>query len=276
MHKNTKLTPTLRREVYKLWVNKTHSLRKLGKMYHVDKNIIKTVIMRGRLGDFTVHDSVNYRFRSIEYGLKRLSATERMLSLKIARLEKRNRRYERNAPGELVHGDTKRLPTVNEKGKFRKPLIKSEVLYVWIDDYSRWLMADILPDRSMWSSSVFLDVMVVRSPFSIQCLYSDNGGEFRGNNTHAYVAGCARLGIQQRFTKPAHPWTNGKAERVIKTILEEWYRPNKGVFRSSEERRQSLYKYIDYYNHGRKHQGINNLTPAHRLSAFYRDFGDNA
>lgn len=275
MHKNTKLTPTLRRDIYNLWVKRIHSLRKLGKTYHVDKNIIKTVIVRGRLGDFSVHDSTNHRFRSIEYGLKRLSVTERVLAVKIARLEKRNRRYERNAPGELVHGDTKRLPTINEKGKFRKLLIKSEVLYVWIDDYSRWLMADILPDRTMWSSLIFLDIMATRSPFPIQCLYSDNGGEFRGNSTHAYVAGCTRLGIQQRFTKPAHPWTNGKAERVIKTILEEWYWPNRGAFRNSEEQRQSLYRYIDFYNHERKHQGINNLTPALRLSGFYKN-GDNA
>lgn len=232
--------------------------------------------MRGRLGDFSVHDSANHRFRSIEYGLKRLSTTERTIAERIERLEKRNRRYERNAPGELVHGDTKRLPTINEKGKFRKPLIKSEVLYVWIDDYSRWLMADILPDRSMWSSSIFLDVMAVRSPFQIQCLYSDNGGEFKGNNTHAYVAGCTRLGIQQRFTKPAHPWTNGKAERVIKTLMEEWYWSNRGTFRNSEEQRRSLYQYVDFYNHERKHQGINNLTPSLRLSNFYNSFGDNA
>jgi transposase InsO family protein len=137
-------------------------------------------------------------------------------------------------------------------------------------------MADILPDRTMWSSATFLEVTAVRSPFPVQCHYSDNGGEFKGNATHAFVAGCVRLGITQQFTKPRHPWTNGKAERVIKTILNEWYRPNQKSFQSAEEQQQSLYRYVDYYNHQRPHQSLNGLTPAQRLAQYYTPTGDNA
>lgn len=275
MHKNTKLTPTLRREVYQEWTRKTHSLRKLAIKYHVDKNIIKTTVVRGRLGDFTVHDSTNHRYRTIEYGLKRLSRTELKIEEILAKKRRRETRYERSMPGEMVHGDTKRLPSILRIGRFRQIVAPSEYLFIWIDDYSRWLIADLLPDRTMWSSTVFLDLASVRVPFPIQCHYSDNGGEYRGNKTHAFVAGCARLGIQQKFTKPRHPWTNGKAERVIKTILTEWYYPNKGTFRDANERRSSLYRFVDYYNHERPHQGINNLTPAKRL-AQYHVSGDNA
>ena len=64
------------------------------------------------------------------------------------------------------------------------------------------------------------DCEVSRAPFETECHYSDNGGEYKGNSSHAFVATCLRLGIQQKFTKPNHPWTNGKAERVIKTIWE--------------------------------------------------------
>jgi transposase InsO family protein len=33
---------------------------------------------------------------------------------------------------------------------------------------------------------------------------------------------CAQLGIGRRFTKPGHPWTNGKAERFNRTLQTEW------------------------------------------------------
>ena len=276
MHKNTKLTPTSRKEIYFLWLAKRDSLREFARRYHVDKNVIKTILVRGRLGDFTVHDSENHRYRTIEYGLKRLAVSEEQALSRLRKRRHRENRYERSAPGELVHGDTKRVPSILRMGRFRQVIAKPEILYVWIDDYSRWLMADLLPDRTMWSSAVFLEIMSVRSPFPIQCHYSDNGGEFRGNRSHAFVSGCMRLGIQQRFTKPKHPWTNGKAERVIRTIMEEWYRPNRDRFLGAEERRNSLYKYLDWYNHDRPHQALGGLTPSQKLAQFYTENGDNA
>ena len=56
------------------------------------------------------------------------------------------------------------------------------------------------------------------------------------DNAKAYHPGlwadtCSELGIQRRYTRPYSPWTNGKAEALIKTLLREWaYRfrlPNK-------------------------------------------------
>lgn len=132
MHKNTKLTPTLRREVYQSWSSGRASLRQLGFQYHVDKNIIQTVIVRGKLGDFSVHDSTNHRYRCLEYGLKRLARTETAMSVVLAKRQHRANRYERLAPGELVHGDTKRLSQILRSGKYRQVLAPSEVLYIWI------------------------------------------------------------------------------------------------------------------------------------------------
>jgi len=275
MHKNTKITPTLRREIYIQWKNQRGSLRKIAERYHVDKNIIRTIILRGRIGDFTVHDSKNHRYRRIEYGLKRLANLERRLSIQIQKRERRKIRYERNSPGELVHGDTKRLPRIVKPDRYRQEISKSETLFVWIDDFSRWLMADILPDRTMWSGAIFLETMAVRAPFPIQCHYSDNGGEFKGNQSHAFVSGCARLGIQQMFTKPNHPWTNGKAERVIKTIMNNWFRLNHKNFRTADDRRKSLYEFVDWYNHCRPHQSLGGLTPSQKLAHFFTENGDN-
>lgn len=277
MHKSTKLPPNMRREVYRKWCSGRFSARRLGQEYHVDKNVILDLLLRGRLGDFSVHDSTNKRYRTIEYGLRRLSKTE-------GRLEKRAcrnaiQRYERKVPGELVHGDSKTLSNIalvpTRHGQRIMGVRKREVLFVSIDDASRFLVADILPDKSGWSGALFLEQTILRLPFPIEKYYSDNGGEFRGNLTHPFVASCLRKGIQQGFTKPRHPWTNGKAERVIKTLVYEWLRKQK--FSSYEDRRQSLYRFVDFYNHERTHQGIEGKTPTQQMKALLSaSSGDNA
>lgn len=65
MHKNTKLTPVLRREIYEKWVRGkgSVSVRGLAVEYHVDKRVIGRIIERGRGGDFSVHKSTNARYR---------------------------------------------------------------------------------------------------------------------------------------------------------------------------------------------------------------------
>ena len=266
MHKHTKLTPSLRREVYNKWCTGRDSFRSLAKLYHVDKNIISVAIKRGRLGDFSVHDSVNHRYRTIEYGLRKLSKIEQKLNKK-----KNKIRYEKTWPGEMVHGDTKRLPNlVNHSQRGHK----RETLFVGIDDCTRYLVADILPDRTMWSSSLFLDTLVMRSPYFIECHYSDNGGEYKGAKDHAFVGACLRYGMQQKFTKPRHPWTNGKAERVIRTLMEEWY-PKARLAKTPDQRRQMLYQYVDWYNHHRGHMSLNGKTPVQRMETVWIS-GDNA
>lgn len=242
-------------------------MRSLAKSYHVDKNIISTALKRGRMGDFSVHDSTNHRYRTIEYGLKRLAKTEERL----AKRKQPKQRYERQWPGELVHGDTKRLPNLvngTQRG------YKRETLFVGIDDCTRYLIADILPDKTMWSSSLFLETLIMRSPYFIECHYSDNGGEYRGASDHAFVATCVHHGIQQQFTKPKHPWTNGKAERVIRTIMEEWY-PKARLANTPEQRRQMLYQHVDWYNHHRGHMSLDGKTPVEKMESLLKS-GDNA
>ena len=245
-------------------------MRKLGKSYHVDKNVISKVILRGRLGDFSVHDSTNRRYRTIEYGLRRLTRTQQIVAARLFARDKH--RYERKIPGELLHGDTKRLPPIpGLPGRLRR----HEVLFIAIDDATRYLVADILPDKTAWSAAIFLDIALGRLPFTIEHHYSDNGGEYRGGIDHPFRAACLRYGIQQQFTKPYHPWTNGKAERVIKTLLKEWLQQQ--LFFSYEQRRLALYIFVDWYNHERPHMSLNNLTPVKKLtSLFPPQLGDNA
>jgi hypothetical protein len=48
---------------------------------------------------------------------------------------------------------------------------------------------------------------------------TDNAKAYHGFD---WQRACAELGIQRRYTRPYSPWTNGKAEALIKTMLRGW------------------------------------------------------
>jgi len=62
MHRNTKLTEPLRKEVFAKWKAGGNSIRGLAREYHVDKKVIQRVILRGKEGDFAVRKSTNHRY----------------------------------------------------------------------------------------------------------------------------------------------------------------------------------------------------------------------
>ena len=78
---------------------------------------------------------------------------------------------------------------------------------------------------------------------------------------------CEENNIEQKFTRPATPRTNGKAERVIRTILDMWYRKTK--FKSRVHRKQELIRFVNYYNTVKPHKGINNQTPMEVLINYF-------
>lgn len=88
---------------------------------------------------------------------------------------------------------------------------------------------------------------------------TDNGTEYKGRASHPFEALCARLGIEHRYTKVRHAWTNGKAERFVQTVkdlLEELLRQK--IYRTVAELQADLDERIAWYNTCRPHQGRHN------------------
>lgn len=263
MHKNTRLLPRMRRELYRRWVE-GDTIAELSRHYRIATTTVYRTIEKAKLGIFVNLPSMNHRYRSLKYGLKKLSKTEKVLAKKLAKREHRLKRYEKSAPGEMVHFDTKKLPVMYGEAVTHP----REWLHVAIDDFSRFLVADILPDKTSYSSAIFLEETIHAMPFLIEKAFSDNGSEYKGRPDHAFVLGLLRHEITQSFTKPRHPYTNGKAERVIKTIMTECFARNGRTFASRDQRRKFLYAFVNWYNQVRPHESIGNVPPLARLEAY--------
>jgi len=261
IHKNTRLTPIQRKELVNDYF--TEHIRKcdLARKYSISVPTVYKIINRSRINDYSIHRSTNKRFRCLQYGLKRLSKIEKQLEDK---RKKEAKRYNKKYPGEMIHFDTKRLPLLRGES-FRE---NHEYLFVGIDDFSRELFVAILPDKTQYSSEKFLKQVLDECPYTIEQAYSDNGLEYKGNEkNHAFMKLCKENGIEQRFTKVKHPQTNGKAERVIRTIMDMWHR--KIEFKNRSHRKIDLIRFVNYYNTVKPHKGIENLTPLEKLIDYF-------
>jgi len=259
-HKRLRLTEINRREIWQFWQSGRWRKCDLARKFNVSRPTIYKILNRARAQELTPRNSTNARFRTLKYGLRRLAKIEKSLQEK---LKKQAKRYEKSYPGEMIHFDTKRLPMLkNETSKMPR-----EYLFIAIDDFSRELFATILPDKSADSAKKMLDQVLDESAYEIERAYSDNGMEYRGTKNHPFVKCCAENGISQRFTRVRRPQTNGKAERVIRTLLEMWH--SKIEFKSRQHRRVELIRFINFYNCVKPHSGIENLTLHEKLLEYF-------
>jgi transposase InsO family protein len=261
IHKRTRLTPMQRQEIYRAHFSECRRVCDLAGEYHVSRPTIYKILERGRRRDFSVHKSINKRFRCLKYGIKRLAKIERQLE---ERLKRQAQRYNKDYPGQMLHGDTKRLPLL--EGQSTKA--QREYLFIAIDDFSRELFAAILPDKTQHSAQRFLEQVIEECAYTIEEYYTDNGKEYRGDPTHhAFMVTCQQNSIEQRFTKVKTPRTNGKAERALRTIMEMWHHKTK--FTSSAHRKTELNRFVNFYNTVKPHKGIEGLTPMEKLLEYF-------
>jgi transposase InsO family protein len=89
---------------------------------------------------------------------------------------------------------------------------------------------------------------------------TDNGSAYK-STVHAIA--CRKLKIKHIRTRPYRPQTNGKAERIIRTMLGEWaYAP---VYGSSAERAMALSPWLERYNFRRRHSALGKRPPIERV-----------
>ena len=97
-----------------------------------------------------------------------------------------------------------------------------EYAHVAIDDCSRFKYVEILPDEKRYTATGFLLRALRefrRHGIHVERVLTDNGGAYR---SRPFRKVCRWLGIAAKRTRPYRPQTNGKAERVIQTLLRKW------------------------------------------------------
>jgi transposase InsO family protein len=181
-------------------------------------------------------------------------------------------RYEVAQPGELVHLDIKKLGRFRRAGHrihgdHRRASRGSgwEYLHVAIDDCTRLAYAAIFPNEQAASTAAFLRQVrrwYARRGIVVQRLLTDNGSGYRAKR---FRRAREQLRLRHSFTRPYRPQTNGKAERFIRTCLQEWAYAR--AYRSSVARASALGPFLRYCNTERFHMGINGRTPQQRFAA---------
>ena len=203
-----------------------------------------------RLGPLTGHPRSNVSAVLARTGYSRLRDADRLSGVPV--------RYVHDHPGSLIHQDHKKLGRIPDGGGHRMlgrtaaphghgrdTGLGYDHFEVVVDDATRLAYVACVPDESARSAShSLLDAAVwfAGHGIRIERVLTDNGKAY---TSAAFERAVESLEARHKRTRPYRPQTNGKAERFIKTLLDEWAyaRP----FADTFERIASLPRFIDFY-----------------------------
>lgn len=143
-------------------------------------------------------------------------------------------------------------------------------LFVAIDRTSKFAFVQLVESASRVTASAFLEALVEAVPYRIHTVLTDNGIQFRfapryANGptarymTHMFAMRCRDHGIEHRFTKINHPWTNGQVERMNRTIKDATVK--RFHYDSHDQLRRHLDDFVAAYNFGKRLKRLRGLTP---------------
>ena len=199
------------------------------------------------------------------------------------------RRYEMSRPGELVHVDIKKLGNIPDGGGWRKlgrgpgernsqahrdpdrtrkshgrPNLGYCYVHSAIDAYTRLAYSEALDDETAATALAFwarARAFFAEHGIRVERVLTDNGAAYV---SHAWREEHAKLAIKHSRTRVRRPQTNGKVERLNRTLLEEW--AYKKLYTSEKARRAALPAWLHQYNHHRPHTALGNLAPITRCT----------
>ena len=186
----------------------------------------------------------------------------------------RYRRYEWSRPGALLHMDVKKL------GRFREPGHRVlgrqrkhersrgagwDYLHVVVDDHSRLAYVELHRREDKHTNARTLERAVawfaelgLAAP---EAVMTDNALVYV--RSRPFRDTLARIGARHITPPPYTPRWNGKAERFIQTLQNEWAYAHS--YPSSTARSKSLRSFLRYYNRRRPHSSLGDRPPISRV-----------
>jgi transposase InsO family protein len=184
------------------------------------------------------------------------------------------RRYEWSRAGALLHVDVKKL------GRFRVPGhrvlgrerkhdrsrgVGWDYLHVVIDDHSRLAYVELHRHEDAETNARTLERAVawfaelgLAPP---EAVMTDGAMVYR--NSRRFKELLTRLGARHILTPPYTPRWNGKAERFIQTLQNEWAYAH--TWPNSQARTKALSSFLRYYNRRRPHSSLGDRPPISRV-----------
>jgi len=169
----------------------------------------------------------------------------------------------RDGGGRRVHGHDSAAGRRNHAARSRGELVGHEFVHSAVDDHSRLAYCEVLPDEQATTAAAFwarAQAFFADHGITVERVLTDNGACYRSRQWGEQLA---EAGISHKRTRPYRPQTNGKVERLNRTLLTEWAyaRP----FGSGQERAEALPIWLHTYNHHRAHTSLGGQPPISRL-----------
>ena len=177
-------------------------------------------------------------------------------------------------PGEVMQVDIKSLGRLTRAARHdlvgtgkatigRRLHIGYEHLHVAVDAASRRTYLELRPGMGTLDCAAFVANAVAHfdaNGIRVRRVLTDNGSGYK----RRFAEHCTALGIRHTRTKPYHPWTNGRAERFIRTVQRECLHEN---FSGDDARHYALARWLAFYNADRPHTALGGLSPERWLRA---------
>ncbi len=188
--------------------------------------------------------------------------------------ERSCRRYEWSEPGALLHQDTKRLQRFATPGHWatgdRTELVRNRGAgYVYahcvVDDHTRLAYVELHSADNTEAATATLrraiEWMTEQGASPPTAVMTDNAFVYR--NGRAYQQLLADHGARHILTPPYTPRWNGKVERFIQTLDNEWAHGQ--IWPNSTTRDRGLASWLRYYNRRRPHTSLGDRPPTSRV-----------
>jgi transposase InsO family protein len=226
---------------------------------------------RTNLGPARLAGIVGYRRSTVWKVLWRHGCSQRRRTPK----QRFTRRYEWAEPGALLHMDAKQLPRFDTPGHWahgdrsvharNSGPARIEFAHVVIDDHSRLAYVEIhRRDRGDIAAAVLRRAaawMAEQGCGHVEAVMTDNAMAYR--RSREFSGALAQLGARHILIPPRTPRWNGKAERFIRTLDEEWAHAR--TWPSSTRRNRALTSFLRYYNRRRPHTSLSDRPPISRV-----------
>lgn len=159
-------------------------------------------------------------------------------------------------------------------------------LFEAIDRPSKRAFAKLHPQATQVIAVDFLWRVLEQIPYKVHQLLTDNGVQFR-NLPHHLQAGrhpmgqfCDAGGLEQPFTEPAHPWTNGQVERMNRLRKEATIKRFR--YETTAQLNTHLPVFLRAYTFAKRLKRLKGLTPYEficiewrkNLTIFHQDLAD--